>query len=280
MDKLDYLVIGHVTRDIVSDGFMVGGTASYAARTALALRCQVGIVTSVGFDFDWQQAVGDARVASYPAEHTTTFENVYASNGRRQILRHVAETLRPIMVPAHWKADIIHVGPVAQECSPELLDLFRDAFLGITPQGWMRCWDESGQINPCQWEDAAHGLAQADAVVLSEEDVAGDEALAALYARQTQVLALTQGAAGCTVYAEGQTRHFPALQVQALDATGAGDVFAAAFFVALRRRNDPWAAARFANGVAALSVTQKSLAGVPGSDEIPAELWDMLEKGA
>ncbi len=280
MIDLDYLVIGHVTQDIVSDGFRAGGTAAYAARTAQALGCQVGVVTSVGLDFDWRPAVGEAKIASYPAEHTTTFENSYIDDGRRQEIHHVAETLTPVMIPAHWQADVVHVGPVAQECSPDLVDLFSDAFLGVTPQGWMRCWDESGRIRPSRWEDAERWLARADAVVLSAEDLADDARLAARYAHQTRVVALTQGAGGCTVYARGQTRRFPAPTVQEIDSTGAGDVFAAIFFITLQRCNDPWIAARFANQIASTSVTREGLDSAPRPEEIPDALRDILKKDA
>jgi sugar/nucleoside kinase (ribokinase family) len=105
-------------------------------------------------------------------------------------------------------------------------------------------------------------------VVLSQEDVAGDEALVSRYAAQTRLLVLTQGAAGCTVYTEGQSRHFSAPAVHEVDATGSGDIFAATFFVQLQRDRDPWAAARFANCVAAQSVARKGLDGTPTPDEI------------
>jgi len=132
----------------------------------------------------------------------------------------------------------------------------------------MRGWDQAGRVSYCQWEEAEPLLARADAVVLSEEDVAGDETLVARYASQARLLVVTQGAAGCTVYMAGQPRHFPAPAVHEVSPTGAGDVFAAAFFVWLQRQGDPWMAARFANCVAARSVTRVGLAGTPGLDDV------------
>jgi sugar/nucleoside kinase (ribokinase family) len=271
MVELDYLAIGHVTRDLAGGAFTIGGTVSYAARTARALGCRVGVVTSASPDLDLSHALGNVPITRTPAATTTTFENIYTSDGRRQMLHTTAETLVPTMVPPDWKVaagGIVHLGPVAQECAPALSDAFGDAFVGLTPQGWMRCWDHAGRVGRCRWEGAEPLLARADAVVLSEEDVAGDEALARQYAAQTRLLALTQGAAGCTVYAEGQSRHLPAPTVHEVDATGSGDVFAAAFFVWLRRGGDPWAAARFANCVAARSVTREGLSGTPTPDEV------------
>jgi sugar/nucleoside kinase (ribokinase family) len=53
-----------------------------------------------------------------------------------------------------------------------------------------------------------------------------------------------------------------------VDPTGAGDVFAAAFFINLFETNDAWASARFANQVAALSITRIGLAGIPTAEEV------------
>ena len=45
-EPVDYLVIGHVTQDVLPNGFALGGTASYSALTAKAAGLRVGIVTS------------------------------------------------------------------------------------------------------------------------------------------------------------------------------------------------------------------------------------------
>ena len=264
---LDYLVIGHAARDLVDGGFVTGGTVSYASRTALALGCRVGAVTSAGPDFDLSGVLNGVRLALVPAAQTTTFENLYTSDGRRQVLHGRAETLFPHMVPPDWRPTVVHVGPVARECPLELAQAFGGAFVGITPQGWMRQWDEAGRVRYCQWEDAEAWLARANAVVLSDQDVPSGE-LIAQYATQARVLAVTQGPAGCTVYAGDQVRSFPVVAAQEVDPTGAGDIFAAAFFHLMARRGDPWLAARFANCIAAASVTRLGLSGTP----IPGEV--------
>ena len=275
--ELDYLVVGHVTRDLAGDVFTVGGTASYAARTARALGCSVGAVTSASPDLDLSQVLDGVLIACAPVAATTTFENTYTSEGRRQVLHSVAETLVPEMVPVDWRAGIVHVGPVARECDPALVDAFEDVFLGVTPQGWMRRWDATGRVSCAPWEGAEPWLARADGVVLSEEDVGGDENLVAQYAAQTRLLVVTDGVDGCTVYEHGQARHFSAPTVREVDPTGAGDIFATAFFVSLRRTGDPWVAAHFANCVAARSVTRMGLAGTPTPDEVARceRIWRM-----
>ena len=272
MVELDYLVVGHMTRDLLNGDFTIGGTACYAARTAQALGCRVGIVTSAGADVDFSPTLDGILVSCSPAAETTTFENVYTAEGRRQVLHAVAKTLVPEMVPVHWRVartgGIVHVGPVAQECDPALVGAFGDAFVGVTPQGWMRHWDQAGRVSSCPWRGAEPVLARADAIVLSEEDVAGMDSLLPQYASRARLLVVTRGAEGCIVYGRGRARRFPAPAVCGVDATGAGDVFAAAFFVWLRRSGDPWTSARFANCVAARSVTRMGLASTPRPEEV------------
>ena len=264
----DYLVIGHVTRDLSGDSFTLGGTAAYSARTARALGCQAGIVTSASLDLDLSEVFDGAVVARSASEHTTTFDNVYLPGERRQVIHSRAATLVPEMVPASWRSSIVHIGPIAGECATSLSNAFSDSFLGVTPQGWMRRWDESGRVVYGEWEDAAQWLERADAVVLSDEDVRGNQGLIETYAARTGLLAVTHGVVGCTVYLDGNSRDFESQDVVQVNPTGAGDIFAAVFFVALNRGRDPWTAARLANCIAACSVTRSGLKGVPTSQEI------------
>ncbi|MEX2263611.1 MAG: carbohydrate kinase family protein, partial [Bryobacteraceae bacterium] len=62
------------------------------------------------------------------------------------------------------------------------------------------------------------------------------------------------GEKGCSVFAEDEPIHAPAIRVPAVDTTGAGDCFAGGFLAALHRGASWSAAARFANAVAALSI--------------------------
>ena len=264
----DYLAIGHVTCDLVRGISTIGGTVSYAARTATALGCRVGVVTSASADLDLEQVFTQAVVARLPAATTTTFQNFYTANGREQVLHSIARPLFREAVPPDWQAAVVHLGPVARECDPSLTGAFGEAFVGVTPQGWMRQWDQRGRVRTSRWIEADAVLARADAVVLSEDDIAGNAALAATYAAKTKVLVVTRGAAGCTVYSDGVSRDFASPKVCEVDPTGAGDVFAAVFFADLQRHRDPWQAARFANCVAAQSVTRAGLLGTPDASKV------------
>jgi hypothetical protein len=276
LEPINYLIIGHLTRDLTPEGPRLGGTAAYAGLTAHALGLRVGIVTSWGAEIP----LGNLKhipVISYPAEHSTTFENIYTKKGRIQVVHSVAPRLDFHMIPEPWRqAPIVHLGPVAQEVEPGLVRHFPTSLVGITPQGWMRGWDESGHVFFSEWPEASFILQQAGAAVIGIEDVLNDENRIEEMVSSSRILVVTEGAAGARVYWNGDVRRFRSPQVAEIDSTGAGDIFAAAFFVRLYLTRDPWESARFANQIAAASVTRCGLEGIPTAEEIQEYLIEVL----
>ena len=260
MEQIDYLVIGHITCDLTPAGQQVGGTVSFSGRTAQALGCRTAVLTSAAPDFDLSQAISSMMLHCKPAAATSTFENIYTLNGRVQMLHKRAESLNVEDVPEAWQRPaIVHLAPLTNEVSADFVHQFSNSLIGVTPQGWMREWDENGRVRAVEWADAEKVLPLAAAVILSLEDLPDSAALEPLL-RWSRLLVLTQGAQGCTVYFGDETRQIPAPQVTEVEPTGAGDVFAAAFMVRLYQTGgNPWEAARYANEIAARSVTQIGL---------------------
>jgi sugar/nucleoside kinase (ribokinase family) len=276
LDPVDYLVIGHVTQDLTPTGPRLGGTASFAGLTARRFGLRVGIITSVSDETALERLEG-VSILRVPSPTTTTFENLHTPARRRQILLDRAAPITLEGLPAVWRTTpIVHLAPVAQELSEDCADYFSASLLGITPQGWMRKWDEAGHVAACQWEGAARLLPKAGAVVFSREDVEADEAAIETMSHQARVLAVTEGPAGSVLYWNGDRRRFRAPDVSAVDEVGAGDVFAAAFFIRLHTTRDPWEAARFATVLAARSVTRPGLEGIPTAEEIDACAVEVL----
>ena len=276
LQPVDYLVVGHVAADIMPAGVLLGGTVSYSALTARALGLRVGIVTSSGADAPLG-ALDGIPMVNIPAEHSTTFENINTPNGRRQTLHHQAAPILLDHIPQVWRsAPIIHLAPIANEVDSSLAEKLSGSLLGITPQGWMRVWDENGQVSSTAWENSDQALLHAGAVVLSIEDINRNLELVEEMAHKTRLLCLTEGEAGAVLHWNGDRRRFrPPVMVE-VDGTGAGDIFAAAFFTRLYHTRDPWEAARFATQLAARSVTRIGLNGIPTSQEIEECLMEVL----
>jgi sugar/nucleoside kinase (ribokinase family) len=268
LEPIDYLAIGHITIDKTAGESRLGGSVAYAALTAQALGLRAGIVTA------WAEELplgplADMPIVNIGAEQSTTFENFDQSGERKQKILAQAPFLDYHMIPEAWrKARILHLAPVAREVSPRILRYFTDSTLGLTPQGWLREWDESGEVRVSHWEEADLLLSGADAAVIAREDVGRDADQIERMAAACPILAVTEGEAGAKLYAYGEEHQINAPNVEAVDTTGAGDIFAAAFFVRLHLTGDAMDAARFASQLAARSVQRVGLDSVPKKDEI------------
>jgi sugar/nucleoside kinase (ribokinase family) len=277
IEPIDYLVIGHLAQDLTFQGPKLGGTAAYAALTAKAFGLRVGIVTALGPETSVGILEG-IQMVSLPCEKSTTFENITSPEGRKQYLHSLAPSIDIGQVPQTWRqTPIVHLGPIAQEVAPNLVRHFPDSFLGITPQGWLRDWNKEGRVFPGEWPEASFVLQKATAAVLSIEDVQRDEARIEEMVSSIRILVVTEGAEGARVYWNGDLRHFRPPVVTEIDSTGAGDIFAAAFFIRLNTTHDPWDAAQFATLLAANSVTRPGLQGVPTPQEVEAYTIEGLQ---
>jgi sugar/nucleoside kinase (ribokinase family) len=276
LEPVDYLIIGHFSCDLTPKGPRLGGTAAYSALTARALGLRVGVVSAWADEIPLDLPDG-IQVQKVAADHSTTFENVYTSTGRIQYLHHIAPDLSLDDVPELWRrAPIVHIGPIAGEAKNLVGGTLSSSLLGLTPQGWLRTWDGDHRVQPCAWPEASTMLEKAGAAVLSVEDVGGDEDQIEAMAAACRVLAVTEGPAGSRLYWHGDLRRFRAPEREEVDATGAGDIFAAAFFWRLVSTRDPWAAARFATHLASFSVMRPGLEGIPTESEIQTCLVEVL----
>lgn len=268
----DLLVIGHLTKDLGEQGHALGGTALYAALTAKNLGRKVAVVTSAGPDIELEVLEG-VDLLCLPSPTTTTFRNIYRGEGRSQFLCHRASPIGVNAVPPEWRdLPIVHLGPVAQELGEEMVWLFPHSLLCLTPQGWLRRWDEEGRVHPQRWERAEKVLPSVDLLIVSEEDMRGEAASLRQHLDLPHISVVTQGAQGATLYHEGKSHRFPAPQAKSVDPTGAGDIFAAAFLVRLSETGNPYTAARFANAAASLSIEKTALSGIPTRAEIEVRL--------
>ena len=153
--------------------------------------------------------------------------------------------------------------------------------MAATLQGWLRHVDDRGAVSAAPFDLAEQILPHLGAIILSYEDLLQspdrreelDRATALLssWALTVPQVAVTRGAAGAALFQAGQrARQFPGYPAVEVDPTGAGDVFAAAFLVSLYRTGDAAAAMDFANQVAACSVEQLGVAGIPTCVEVLA----------
>ena len=265
----DYLIIGHITKDLYPSGYRLGGTAIYSGILAHRMGLKVAIYTSGASNLDLDSLKG-IEIIDQPGPGTTTFINEYLPEGRRQRLLDRAVDLDLCLIPESWKqARITHLAPVAREIPYSAIRDHPGGALAVSLQGWIRDWDEEGWISFTPLS-RLNPPARSNAVgFLSSEDL-GDN-LNALKDIQSQfpALALTLGPDGVELHFEGNSLTAPAPGVEEIDPTGAGDIFAAAFMILWKLRGlGMGKSATLANQLAALSVTRRGTDGIPEKEEI------------
>ena len=139
--------------------------------------------------------------------------------------------------------------------------------IGVTPQGWLRERGEKGLISQRKWEQCEDVLDRADVLVFSEHDPVSPEEMNR-YIRKARLSVVTRAELGADIYEEGRHYHVPAYRTVETDQTGAGDGFAAAFFLEYRRTGSPVEACRFASASASLLIEGVGLEGIRDEESV------------
>jgi hypothetical protein len=273
--RFDYVTVGHVTADVAVDGSRrPGGSAFYSALQAARLGQRALIVTR-GKRREIERLLepfrGELELEIFPAAHTTALQT-FASDGLRR--QRVLAWAGPIGEDLAVRTSILHLAPVARE-TPGRWQGQAD-FVGLTPQGLVRDWDEDSReivLAPVQ-APAAEVASACDAMVMSKDERASCAKLIARGQETGAVVAITAGASPTTVL--GPARRAVQVLVPAVedhkDDVGAGDVFAAAFFVMLAQGRPPARAAAFANAAAAVRMAGAGAQAIGSSAAIESRL--------
>lgn len=278
INPIDYLVVGHLTSDLVESGSRLGGTAAFSGLTANALGLKTGIITSFATDLD-TSPIKHIWIKNKISTKTSTFKNLSDGSTRNQYLYSIAERITSQDIPPLTRSPkIIHLGPIANEVDPEILQLFPNSLKCLTPQGWFRGVNEQDQVIFQEWENKERHLSNADIAVISLEDVEKDEDKIAEMSALIPVFIVTENFKGARVYWNNDARFFTAPEVKYLDDTGAGDIFAASFFFRYLYTKNPWESCRFAVQMASWSVTRAYLASIPTPEEIEQAKIEFLLK--
>jgi sugar/nucleoside kinase (ribokinase family) len=275
-----FLAIGHVARDEFPDGaHRLGGTALYAAATAARLGVPTALVTRVGPKerAELDRVCADLGIDLRPldASVTTTFAFRWDESGKRILtLKARAKAISLADVPADLRdADGLVFGSIARELRSDLLAGETARVSILAAQGFLRMWDADGTVRPTAWDGAIGAIRALSAVVLSEDDVAGDTRPVEDWSMVVPVI-LTLAERGCRIYESGraaiEVAAYPPARIA--DTTGAGDTFAAGLAIALGEGRSLADACRFANAVASFGLEGEGISALAPRDAVERRL--------
>lgn len=265
---VDLAVVGHFSLDTLSlpsrahPFNVLGGPAAYTSFAAKRLDAAVSVISKVGEDFPdayfwWlqQEGIDVSAVVKQSNAQTTRYELTYGKElGERSLkLLTKGPPITPLDLPSALRARAIHVAPIANEVSLEVVEKLKGScdVLSLDPQGLIRSFDENGNVNENGVvENEIFSLinicksSQTEIYALTgEPDLKA--AIRAIHDVGVETVIVTLGAKGCVLSVEGAQYVVPAfLSEVAVDPTGAGDVFIGGFLTEyLKGKESLWCAA-------------------------------------
>jgi sugar/nucleoside kinase (ribokinase family) len=233
----------------------IGGGVTYSSITAACAGLEAHIITKCPprhpYINQLQMMRIEVHVLPSSSDTITSFDNQYDKDGNRT--QKVYDIQAPITskdlqeIPHKLLTNsLILVTPVIHEVDMSVYQtLARHGNLVVMPQGYFRAEEKDGTVKRIKWHGFNSALQVAKLTVLSREDItiAGkfDTELLKEIVQASQIVALTQGRDGVTVYQNGKkhshTSAFHLEEAETSDFTGAGDVFATIFAIELLKNN-------------------------------------------
>jgi sulfofructose kinase len=261
---------------ISSHATMCGGQMATAMAACAGFGLKTAYLGSVGHDHNGRLILSELQQRGVDVSHVMTREcanrfaviTVDETSGERIVLwdrdeqlNLKARDLNPALVAA---ARAVHVDDEDQHGAILAADLARGA--GVP------CTSDIDRIT-----DRTTELIAAVSIPIFAQhvlpEITGEpelpRALQAVRRTHDGMLCVTLGAGGAMLMSGDEIIAEPAFPVKAVDTTGAGDVFRAAFIYALLKEYPPRQMLRFANAAAALACTRPgAMAGVPKMEHV------------
>ncbi len=267
---MDLLIVGGLTIDHFTDGTSApGGTVIHAGSAVAPDGIRQATLTAAGDEPE--AAVGLARLESFgpvvrqPATTTTTYRHDERDGRRVLVFERGTEPIGPASLARAPRPRVALLAPIGDELPAATVDRLREE---LTPklsvlliQGWLRRLVPGQDVGALPLDEVSADLwrvfSEADAVVLSTEDLAGPPADPFAQAADLRrrlgpkpVLVLTLGTEGYVLDDPSLDRvlaSVPRTVVTGVPTVGAGDTFGAGLAVHLGRGEDASTAARAAS---------------------------------
>lgn len=276
--KPDLIVIGHLLKETIKFpnkvvGPLLGGVAAYFAVIASALGARTGIVSKIGTDMSkdllaplFEVAV-DTRGLSIEGAESRISELEYNVDGRKfmSYLRKGRKITFENIPKDYLEANIVYIAPQEWEVSIDVIESIyqfnKNIAIELAGYGGAHCSNHSlktektfikkllsyCKIAKLSIEDAYYLFGEDDAIRIAKM----------LVKWVSDICIVTRAERGAIVATADAIYEIPPLTQKAVDCTGAGDAFAAAFLVSYLKSPDVREAGLFASATASLLIEKR-----------------------
>lgn len=262
-----------ISRKIANPSFTLGGSSTYVSLSAKQLGSKVSVISKVGKDFSkkyvsWLKAndIDLSGLKLVKKALTTSFTLRYRYGKRKLQLRNQAPQILLEDIPASLSTKAIHISPVANEMSQEVVRKLRTltSILSLDPQGFTRKFDKERNMSLRKWHDPEI-LERIDVYKSTLDEIKMTTGITDLRASMkkvydfgSKIVLVTRGIKGSVLLFDGKFYTIPSCKPKILkDFTGAGDTLIGAFLSEyIRGENPVWCACV---GSAAASIKIESI---------------------
>jgi len=262
---IDILVIGNPTIDSIdSKYFGPGGPVTYVSNSLSQLgQKNINIVTSYGKDFLTENFIGYKNLLNFKSDFTNRFNFVFKSDNRKMEAISNSKKIYVEEIDLKISPKLVYIAPVLDEFSIEetkkIMEKYKSSFFVCMPQGWIR------KINGKEVEfdfSKIEKIPYFDILFFSDEEIKNSHLSLKKLKKMSNVLVITKGKQGASVYMNEKTLHIDSLNVKSVNTIGAGDIFSTVFGLELFLSNNLISAGELANEIAARSIQHIGLSSI------------------
>jgi sugar/nucleoside kinase (ribokinase family) len=283
---MDLVIIGYLLHDtnIVKDQNYeyVGGSCAYSGITAAKLGMSVGLVSKVGKDFRYTNLLKGIDLRGVKEqEKTTEFVNIYEEE-RKQKVRNIGEGISFEDIPSEYlECENFLIAPVIGEVETNLIKKLKEKGKTIfcDPQGFLR--EAKGDEVVYSGLKDREILKYMDVLEASRREIQRinhkptiEEAMQI----EGPKIVITTESHRCLIRDSGGMAEVPAYWIDAVDTTGAGDVFFAGFIFKYLATGNLIESARFGNAVASISVRDAGLKSILKAENLEKEAEAVMKR--
>ena len=260
------LAIGPITKDYIitpdEKYFQIGGAVFYQTMTLTRLKYDVTSIISLSpEDLKLLEEI-DADIKYIFTDKTMEYTNIYDKNfNRKQKAILPNNPILPEQIDVNLN-DISSVllSPLSPYDIPiETITYFKENNIRtvLIPQGLLRQTDKNNNVIERSWRDLNKYLVDVDIICLDEHEakkafnivsIDNDSITEILKAQGLEQIIITKAERGSTIYSEDNIYNIPAIKTKrAVDATGLGDTYIAAYIAKLEESNSIYEAGLFAS---------------------------------